>query len=47
MITGIVFSNFVASVKPQTPVGNITGYVVVQEKVPIVPVYKQRVNLNG
>jgi hypothetical protein len=47
MITGIVFSNFVTSVKPKTPVGNTTGYAVIQEKAPVVPVYKQRVNING
>jgi hypothetical protein len=47
MITGIVFSNFVTSLKPKKPVGDITGYAVIQEKAPVVPVHKQRVNING
>jgi hypothetical protein len=43
MITGIVFSNFVAVAKVPSPVGSLAGYVVPKIYKPVVPVYKQQV----
>jgi len=43
MITGIVFSNFVAATRAPGPTGSLSGYVVPKNYKPVVPVYKQRV----
>lgn len=47
MITGIVFSNFVAAARSPGPVGNPSGYYVTKKQQPIVAVNKQQVRING
>ena len=48
MITGIVFSNFVAAARSPGPVGNPSGYInTMHKQKPVIPVYNEKVNVNG